>query len=128
MLWLSWRHTPKRRTYRRVTPPAQVWQTHNEPAERGREPVGQCAGRAGRCRREDRHWPKFLKPSTLRFSRQGTLQWFPGSPCSSGGSGAGPLMPGVASGTAGAVGAMDSVTVASVDTSELASVPRLLGS
>jgi len=71
---------------------------------------------------------KFLKPSTLRFSRQGPLQWFPGSPCSSGGSGAGPLMPGVASGTAGAVGAMDSVTVAPVDTPELASVPRLLRS
>src|SRR6185436_16717699 len=34
----------------------------------------------------------------------------------------------LASGTAGAVGAMDSVTVASVDTPELASVPRLLRS
>ena len=71
---------------------------------------------------------KFLKPSTLRFSRQGPLQWFPGSPCSSGGSGAGPLMPGVASSPETSVGATDSVMVTPVDISELASVPRLLRS
>ena len=53
---------------------------------------------------------------------------FPGRPCSSGGSGAGSLMPGVASGTAGVVGATDSVAVAPVDMPELTSVPRLLRS
>jgi hypothetical protein len=42
--------------------------------------------------------------------------------------GRGPLMPGVASGTAGVVGATDSATVAPVDMPELTSVPRLLGS
>jgi hypothetical protein len=40
---------------------------------------------------------------------------FPGSPCSSGGSGAGPVMSGTASGIGNVVGAAVSVLVAPVD-------------
>ena len=54
--------------------------------------------------------------------------FYPGKPCSSGGSGAGPVMPGVARMTGGVFGATDLVTVAPVDMPERASAPRLLRS
>jgi len=53
---------------------------------------------------------------------------YPGKPWSSGGSGAGPVMPGVARMTGGVFGATDTVTVAPVDMPERASAPRLLRS
>ena len=54
--------------------------------------------------------------------------FYPGKPCSSVGSGAGPVMPGVARMTGGVFGATDLVTVAPVDMPERASAPRLLRS
>ena len=54
--------------------------------------------------------------------------FYPGKPCSSLGSGAGPVIPGVARMTGGVFGATDLVTVAPVDMPERASAPRLLRS